>query len=166
MKKCCLSIVAAFFALSLSAQENLPFRKGYRGNVEIQTSALVGKGSFGGMVAVTTTHGYSFGDGAFVGIGTGYALDLDSQWYLPVFLEAKYNFIDRNTSPFVEVRAGMLENPERFASASVALAGGADFGRISVKVGYEFAQAHQDTESGVAIQGKSNILFCGFAFNF
>ena len=102
------------------------FRRGYRGNIEIGNYAVFGKDKVGGLAQLTTTQGYSFGDGAFVGAGLGAGVDLNGSLYFPLFLDAKYNFLDRRTSPFAAVRTGLRYSPdEEYISFNIALGGGA-----------------------------------------
>ena len=71
MKKTALLFVLILSCAVLSAQESRMFRRGYRGNLEIGNYAVFGKDKVGGIAQMTTTQGFSFGDGAFVGLGLG-----------------------------------------------------------------------------------------------
>ena len=64
----CLTLVSGVQA---SAQTNRSFRKGYRGDVELGNYATFGKDEAGGMILFTSTHGYSMGNGMFIGGGAG-----------------------------------------------------------------------------------------------
>ncbi len=92
---------------------------------------------------MTTSQGYSFGNGAYVGLGLGAGFDLDGSVYIPLFMDAKYNFIDNKVSPFASVRTGIRFSPEvdSYISWGFSLGGGVDFGRFSVKLGYEYYAA-------------------------
>ena len=170
MKKTALLFVLILSCAVLSAQESRMFRRGYRGNLEIGNYAVFGKDKVGGIAQMTTTQGFSFGDGAFVGLGLGLGVDLNGSFFFPVFLDAKYNFIDRRTSPFAAVRTGLRYGPdEEYVSYGISLGGGMDFGRYSIRVGYEYSVSKTTTyvQHGYANQYvKPNFLFCSFAFNF
>lgn len=65
MKRILLSILLSLIALSLSAQGKLPFYdRGYAGNVEL--GCLVKSYPY---ATLSTTHGYCFGKGWFIGLG-------------------------------------------------------------------------------------------------
>ena len=171
MKKTLVVLVLILSCAALSAQESRMFRKGYRGNIEIGNYAVFGKDKVGGIAQLTTTQGFSFGDGAFVGVGLGLGLDLNGDYYLPLFLDAKYNFLDRRTSPFACVRTGLRYGPDsEYLSYGIALGGGVDFGRHSIRLGYEYsvsATKEYAMYGGYAYAyAKPNFLYCSFAFNF
>lgn len=170
MKK---TLFIAFLFLScavLSAQESRMFRRGYRGNVEIGNYAVFGKDKVGGIAQLTTTQGFSFGDGAFVGAGFGMGVDLNQEIFFPLFLDAKYNFIDRRTSPFAAVRTGLRYGlDDDYISYGISLGGGVDFGRHSIRIGYEYSVSSMQTyvsPNYVTQYAKPNFFFCSFAFNF
>ncbi len=173
MKKTVLLLLLSLCTLTLSAQESRTYRKGYRANIEIGNYTIIGKGQYGGLVQVTTSQGYSFGNGAYVGLGLGAGFDLDGSVYIPLFMDAKYNFIDNKVSPFASVRTGIRFSPEtsNYISWGFSLGGGVDFGRFSVKLGYEYYAAKAwyrlPRDGGYeAALGKPSLLFCSFAFNF
>lgn len=170
MKKTLVVLFLILSCAALSAQESRMFRRGYRGNIEIGNYAVFGKDKVGGLAQLTTTQGYSFGDGAFVGAGLGAGVDLNGSLYFPLFLDAKYNFLDRRTSPFAAVRTGLRYSPdEEYISFNIALGGGVDFGRYSIRLGYEYAVSATtySTYGGYAYEyAKPSFLFCSFAFNF
>ena len=170
MKKTVIVLLLALGCITLSAQESRMFRRGYRGNVEIGNYAVFGKDIYGGIAQLTTTQGFSLGDGAFVGLGLGAGLDLNGELFLPVYLDAKYNFIDRNTSPFAAVRTGLRFGlDDGYVGYCISLGGGVDFGRYTIRLGYEYSVSkiteYQRYEV-VYRYGKPNMLVCSFAFNF
>ena len=161
MRKTLLFLLLTLCTLTLSAQESRTYRKGYRGNIEIGNYTIIGKDKYGGLAQITTSQGYSFGNGAYIGLGLGAGFDLD----------AKYNFIDNKVSPFASVRAGIRFSPEvnEYLSYGFAIGGGVDFGRYSVKLGYEYNAAKASIYSQgryEEIYSKPSLLFCSFAFNF
>ena len=92
------------------AQWPVSYRKGYR--ADIQTGVVLNTN--GPSYVMTTSHGYSFGNGIFIGAGTGLYADTfamgknDVQYQIPVFAELKYNLTAGPVSPFVSVKAGGL----------------------------------------------------------
>ena len=149
------------------------FRKGYRGSVEIGNYAVFGKDKYGGLAQISVTQGYSFGNGAFVGLGLGIATDLGGSPIIPLYMDAKYNFINGKVSPFASVRTGLRFSPthSEYLSVGIALGGGVDFGRFSVKLGYEYSASRQfaynpQTSNYTEYFSKPSVLFCSFAFNF
>lgn len=171
MKKNVLLLLLSLCTLTLSAQESRTYRKGYRGNIEIGNYTIIGKDKYGGLAQITTSQGYSFGNGAYIGLGLGAGFDLGGSVYIPLFMDAKYNFIDNKVSPFASVRAGIRFSPEvdSYLSYGFAIGGGVDFGRYSVKLGYEYNAAKASIYSQgryEEIYSKPSLLFCSFAFNF
>ena len=66
----------------------------------------------GTMPSFSTTHGYNFGNGLFVGGGTGMAFSkwdrngIKNRITVPVYADIKYSFMNKLASPFVELKAG------------------------------------------------------------
>lgn len=72
MKRILISILLSLIALSLSAQGRLPFYdKGYAGNVEL--GFLVKSYPY---ATLSSTHGYCFGRGWFIGLGAAFETGL------------------------------------------------------------------------------------------
>ena len=162
-------LVALFWGVSGYAQTNRSFRKGYRGNVEVGNYAAFGKGEVDGRVLLSSTHGYSMGNGMFIGAGVGYGYEIASDLYLvSAFLESKYNLLDTTVSPFLDVRTGFdfAGGKEQVSGQFVALSCGVDVQRLSVKVGYEYCPIRQQDVQRVVTFRKPSFLFCAFAINF
>lgn len=168
---CALLLSCAFAGF---AQNNRAFKKGYQGDVEISNYAVFGKDKYGGMILVTTTHGYRMGNGMFLGAGLGAGYDLASGDgpVIPLFMDAKYNFLDAAVSPFASARTGI-----RFCGAAwydmfqpfIAVAAGVDAGRFSVKLGYDYGNIRQNAyrPSGrEVVLSKPSQWFCSFAIKF
>lgn len=142
-----LTVIAASLmtAISLSAKgegKNLYYEKGYLGNVAL--GGTVGlSNDFGSRTTLLTSHGYSFGNGAFVGLGTGVMMDFAGQCTIPLFTNFKYSFINNTVSPFIDYKMGGsiydLSSVNLFVSPSV----GVDVGRFSFSIGY-ILQASRD----------------------
>lgn len=161
----CLTLVSGVQA---SAQTNRSFRKGYRGDVELGNYATFGKDEAGGMILFTSTHGYSMGNGMFIGGGAGYGYEIASDLYLvSAFIDAKYNLKDAAVSPFLAARTGAFLGGGRsqYTAQFVSLSCGVDVSRLSVKIGYQYAPVRQEVAQMV-IFNKPSRLYCSFAICF
>jgi hypothetical protein len=104
-----LAVVTAF-AVDVSAQNNRNalLEKGYVGNVGFSVTPVLSIG-----VDIFTSHGYSFGNGLWVGGGTGFSMINPYDPFLPLFTELKYTFIPKaRFSPFLDAKAGFMTNFE------------------------------------------------------
>lgn len=157
------------------------YRKHYRADIGLSWS---NPNTWG----ITTSHGYSFGNGLYVGGGVGFAAELtrstisrsisdeldpeysytpESSWkatYLvPVFAEIKYSFINMLASPFVSLRAGSyadITNTGLRALVNPAI--GIDISRFSIKVGYEYQLGFWEYGKDIS----SHQVKCGIGFTF
>lgn len=142
MKKVILSAVAFFLAaMVMSAQESHAFEKGYRGNMSVGGDISVTKGWTDNFVGLTTSHGYSFGDGMYMGGGIGLNLEFGGDYVcVPLFFESRYNIVAWKLSPYVDCRVGfeaILPGGDGSAIAFMASPGvGIDYRRLSYRVGY------------------------------
>lgn len=134
-------ILLAFLLLSLAvlplqAAGSSPYEKGYSGNVGLSFCPGVSKGH-GYEVGFETAHGYSFGNGAWLGGGVGVLLDAGSETHvIPLFFEVKYHFIDGDLSPFLSLRGG-YRYWELGSSAFVSPAVGLSMGSFSAGFAYQ-----------------------------
>ena len=122
---------------------NVGYDKGYRADIEL---SWANKSVWG----IASSHGFSFGNGLYVGGGAGFGAELtknavtpESDWnasYLaPVFADIKYSFTKTLASPFVSLKGGAVaditnKGIRTFANPAVGL----DIARFSLKVGYEY----------------------------
>ena len=122
---------------------NVGYNRGYRTDIELSWS---NKSVWG----ITSSHGFSFGNGLYVGGGAGFGAKLikqaktpESSWnesyFVPVFADFKYSFMKTLVSPFVSLRGGAIADitnlgVRTFASPAVGL----DIARFSLKAGYEY----------------------------
>lgn len=139
MKKLVLVLCVALITMSVAAQESFSFRKGYRGDVSLGGSVGVTKGVRNDAFSFSTIHGYSFGDGVFVGAGVGVNLLTTDQVTIPVYVVGKYTFLDNNITPFVDCRVGaeaVVYNLDKGRAFIVSPAIGVDLGRFSIRAGY------------------------------
>lgn len=139
MKKLVLVLCVAIIGVSVAAQEGFSYRKGYRGDVSLGGSVGVTKGVRNDAFSFSTIHGYSFGDGVFVGAGVGVNLLTTDQVTIPVYVVGKYTFLDNNITPFVDCRVGaeaVVYNLDKGRAFIVSPAIGVDLGRFSIRAGY------------------------------
>ena len=122
---------------------NVGYERGYRADIEL---SYAGKSVWG----IASSHGFSFGNGLYVGGGAGFGAELTKQadtsgsswnasYFVPVFADVKYSFMKTLASPFVSLRGGAIADitnlgVRTFASPAVGL----DIARFSLKVGYEY----------------------------
>ena len=122
---------------------NVGYNRGYRADIEL---SWADKSVWG----TTSSHGFSFGNGLYVGGGAGFGAELtkkaktpESNWnasYLvPVFADIKYSFLNTLATPFVSLKGGAVaditnKGIRTFANPAVGL----DIARFSLKVGYEY----------------------------
>lgn len=141
MKKTVLFFIMLFSCATaiLNAQEtkNLYYSKGYLGNVAV--GGTIGlSNDFGSRATLFTSHGYSFGNGAFVGLGAGVIMDFAGQCTIPVFADFKYSFLNKTVSPFIDYKMGASLYNLSHASLYVSPSVGVDVGRFSFSIGYVF----------------------------
>ena len=122
---------------------NEGYNRGYRADIEL---SWANKSVWG----ISSSHGFSFGNGLYVGGGAGFGAELtkntdtpESNWnasyFVPVFADIKYSLTKTLASPFVSLRGGAIADitnmgVRTFASPAVGL----DIARFSLKVGYEY----------------------------
>ena len=136
---------------------NVGYNRGYRADIEL---SWANKSVWG----IASSHGFSFGNGLYVGGGAGFGAELtkntaarvsndviapeytytpDSNWnasyFVPVFADIKYSFTKTRASPIVSLRGGAIADitimgVRTFASPAVGLY----IARFSLKVGYEY----------------------------
>ena len=105
-------IACAIFSSTIAAagtsgvSGNVLAEKGYAGNAGLSVSAGLGIGA-----DLFTSHGYSFGNGLWIGGGTGLSFPSPYDLFLPLYSEIKYSFLaDRRVSPFLSARVGGMTN--------------------------------------------------------
>jgi len=70
MKRIGLIVGLVVFALNMSGKSGV-YENGYRGDVGISTLEIVQRHLVGHLIQAETVQGYSFGNGGFIGMGTG-----------------------------------------------------------------------------------------------
>ena len=122
---------------------NVGYNRGYRADIEL---SWANKSVWG----ITSSHGFSFGNGLYVGGGAGFGAELfkkaktpESNWnasyFVPVFADIKYSFTKTQVAPFVSMKGGAIaditnKGIRTFANPAVGL----ELARFSLKVGYEY----------------------------
>ena len=173
-------VLAILLAVPVSAKDNKALKKGYHGNLELGTSAMtmkmMGNSSVepDEMIRLSSTHGYAFGNGVFIGAGAGCNFQLiEDLHYASVFMDVKYNFVDASASPFIEGRTGYnycINKYNDIGGVFVSTAAGVDFGRMSARIGYELAPIKENVRASNGAHGyalyTSNQFYFSLAFNF
>ena len=119
------------------------YNRGYRADIEL---SWANKSIWG----ISSSHGFSFGNGLYVGGGAGFGAELfkkaktpESNWnasyFVPVFADIKYSFTKTQVAPFVSMKGGAIaditnKGIRTFANPAIGL----DIARFSIKVGYEY----------------------------
>ena len=138
---------------------NVSYNRGYRADVELSWANK-------SVWSITSSHGFSFGNGLYVGGGAGFRAELsknniaianfaddvidseysytpESNWnavYLvPVFADIKYSFMKTLVAPFVSLKGGAIADITNKGIRTFANpAVGLDIARFSLMVGYEY----------------------------
>ena len=138
---------------------NVGYNRGYRADIEL---SWANKSIWG----ITSSHGFSFGNGLYVGGGAGVGAELSkntaamanvadevidpeylytpqSKWnasyFVPVFADIKYSFTKTFAAPFVSMKGGAIADITNKGIRTFANpAVGLDIARFSLKVGYEY----------------------------
>ena len=146
-------------ALKPSYMINEGYDRGYRADIEL---SWANKSVWG----ITSSHGFSFGNGLYVGGGAGFGAELtkntadmtnvadevidpeysytpESNWnasyFVPVFADIKYSFTKTQVAPFVSMKGGAIADITNKGIRTFANpAVGLDIARFSLKVGYEY----------------------------
>ncbi|MBR3951415.1 MAG: hypothetical protein IKJ79_05835 [Bacteroidaceae bacterium] len=142
---------------------NVSYNKGYRADVELSIAIA-------NQLGISTSHGYSFGNGLYVGGGAGFVaeylpnFDAKPSFLTPVFADIKYSFIkDCIASPFVAFKGGAMADITNkgiriFANPAV----GIDIARFSLKIQYEYQQSVWGYNDAI----KAHYLKIGVGYTF
>ena len=132
-------------ALKPAYMINVGYNRGYRADIEL---SWANKSVWG----ITSSHGFSFGNGLYVGGGAGFGAELtknpvatasvadwNASYFVPVFADIKYSFTKTLAAPFVSLKGGAIaditnKGIRTFANPAVGL----DIARFSLKIGYEY----------------------------
>lgn len=128
---------------------------------------------------------HSFGNGLSLGVGSGFiyrsvALSYpthEAKMIVPYFAEARYNFLNKKISPFVDIRYGGFSDYKNKGVGNIAVGSiGSDFGKhFAVYVGAEYLCEKQKiadnsiVDKGISyvdVKEKIGSIVFGVAFRF
>lgn len=145
--------------------KSVHYRKRYRADIEL--SYHVNDSWF-----FTTSHGYGFGNGLYIGGGSGFGVEYVPDYYaeadclLPLFADLKYSFLNKAASPFLSLKAGGYANVDSEEVKGIRLfvnpAIGVEIKRFSIRAGYEYQHKVWGIDKGA---NKHNFK-CSVAFTF
>ena len=185
MKRILLPIILSLVALSLSAKDKLPFYdRGYAGNVEL--GSLVKSYPY---ATLSTTQGYSFGKGWFVGLGGAFESGLygrnlkevdtmedfpyEGDMMVKLFLDLRKTFALSSVNLFTDVKLGTVRDLALDISwwdAFVRPSAGIVFGRhlaVSADMDWTRGQYRVYTDDCEPYRFKESVLpYIGIAFQF
>ena len=143
MKKFFMTLALALGVLSVDAQtkDYVDYERGYRADIAVSTSISE-------QYTLSTSHGFSFGNGLYVGGGVGFTAETflnfeDAPHYLvPLFADVKYTFLNKRVSPFVSARVGGVFNTEyKMNRMLINPMVGINVRHFTVGLGYELQHA-------------------------
>lgn len=175
-------VIYALFACNILAQTQINrsylYNRGYKAN--IQASVLFANNSE--LSSISSSHGYSFGNGLYLGGGTGIVysplrkLNVKNQIIIPFFGEIKYSFLKNAiVSPFVDLVAGGAYNYSSYGTGYLLKPSvGLDVWRFSASVGigryainYASVDGRQNGEPAIIGDKQTSTgLFISIAYNF
>lgn len=185
MKQFILFVLCVLTAVSLSAQNKFPFYdRGYAGSIEL--GCLVKPYPYG---TLSTTHGYCFGKGWFIGlggmfesgfygrnmkaVGTKEDFPYEGDMMLKLFLDLRKTFALSSVNLFTDVKLGTVRNLALDISwwdAFVRPSAGIVFGRhwaVSAGVDWTRGQYRVYTNDCEPYRFKESVLpYIGIAFQF
>lgn len=157
---------------------NYLYNRGYKAN--IQASVLFANNSE--LSSISSSHGYSFGNGLYLSGGTGivysplHKLNVKNQIIIPFFGEIKYSFLKNAiVSPFVDLVAGGAYNYSSYGTGYLLKPSiGLDVWRFSASVGvgryainYATVDGRQNGEPAIIGDKQTSTgLFISIAYNF
>lgn len=140
----------------------------YAGNVALASRLGITRAVNSNAIELTTTHGGTFDNGFFIGVGSGLSYDLSKMITMPVFVEGRYNFVEGDISPLLACRLGgnfILDDyrsNRRGGGLTVSPAAGVDFGRFSLQVFYQY-DIGRTSDSGYSC-GDYKLHYMGISF--
>ena len=151
MKKFIISIVLmAAAVISANAQNrNIWRNNGYRFNVELSETS-------GDQFAISTSHGYTFNSGLFLGGGVSFRYDDAKEHYMtPLYAEGRWSFLKGIVSPFIDAKIGGNINitDGKKSGFYFAPSVGLDIWHFSLSVGYDvLTNVGNGLKVGLAVQ--------------
>ena len=138
-------------AAMLAHPRNPYYERGYKADLQVGVSPA--RNYIVANSTLTTSHGYCFGNGLFVGGGTGVYVDrrvIDmkkARILLPIYGEVTYSFMNRMASPLIGVRGGALSDYTiRGAGFFVRPYIGVNIWRMTLTAGIEYLSMGYRTE--------------------
>ena len=141
---------------------NVGYKRAYRANIELGVA-------FDRKFDITTSHGFSFGNGLYVGGGVGFGaefrpnLEAKPTYLVPVFADIKYSFMKTLATPFVSMKGGTsvdITNSGIRTFANPAF--GVDIARFSIIFGYEYQLGFWGAGNGEHFHSVK----CGIGYSF
>ena len=138
-----MTLALALGVLNVDAQSKdyVDYERGYRADIAVSTSISE-------QYTLSTSHGFSFGNGLYVGGGVGFTAETflnfeDAPHYLvPLFADVKYTFLNKRVSPFVSARVGGVFNTEyKMNRMLINPMVGINVRHFTVGLGYELQHA-------------------------
>ena len=139
-------MLIGLFVTVCSFADNRLAKEGYVWNVGLNVTPQLGLG-----VELLTSHGYSFGNGLWMGGATGVSFGgIYGGLCFPLYAEAKYTFMkEKKVSPFVDCKLGFTTDTEDIYT-QISPAVGVDVSRFSVSVIYNIWHALRTINLGCA----------------
>lgn len=143
MKKFFMTLALALGVLSVDAQSKdyVDYERGYRADIAVSTSISE-------QYTLSTSHGFSFGNGLYVGGGVGFTAETflnfegAPHYLVPLFADVKYTFLNKRVSPFVSARVGGVFNTEyKMNRMLINPMVGINVRHFTVGLGYELQHA-------------------------
>ena len=136
-----VALVGIISAAMAEGRVNPFFRKGYTADVQLSSTDI---NSF----HITSSHGYGFGNGLYVGGGAGFGAEWESAdvsvapHYVPsLFVNARWSILNKGVSPFVDLKAGQyIDLTAKRATYGINPSVGLDFGQFSLAIGYSIRE--------------------------
>lgn len=140
-----LALVALLIGITSATtaqnNENKWFDNGYTFNVELSATDI-------SIFHITSSHGWAFGNGLFVGGGAGFGAEWTdgkvegTPHYVPsLFVNARWSILNKGVSPFVDLKAGQyIDLADKKATYGIVPSVGIDFGRFALALGYSMRE--------------------------
>lgn len=158
----CMACLFGMASVKAENAKSIHYKEGYRADVELSCNIHE-------IWHFSTSHGYAFGNGLYVGGGAGFSaeyvpdLKSDATMMTPVFADIKFSFLNCLASPVLSLRAGSYIDVTNIGlRAFVNPAIGVNIGRFTIKGGYEYQLGFWRYNDGVS---KHHVK-CGLVFNF
>ena len=131
-RRICFVLIGLLVAGVGAMAGNRLAKEGYVWNVGFNVTPQLGLG-----VELLTSHGYSFGNGLWMGGGTGVCFGgIYGGLCFPLYADAKYTFMkEKKVSPFVDCKLGFTTDMEDIYT-QISPAVGVDIDRFSISVIY------------------------------